>query len=143
MRLALMSVLSFLAMYLLMYAMVDRVENVVMNLNQVFMAGMMTSPMVIIELLLMRGMYQDARLNALIGAAAIALGVVSFLFIRQQTTIGDRQFLRSMIPHHAGAILMCERASITRPDIQRLCQGIISSQQAEIIQMNGMLDASR
>lgn len=142
-RLALMALLSFLAMYLLMYAMVDRLENVVMNLNQVYMAGLMTSPMVLIELLLMRGMYSNGKMNAVIGTAAVVLGLVCFVFIRQQTTIGNRQFLRSMIPHHAGAILMCEQASITDADIQRLCQGIISSQQAEINQMNAMLRDER
>jgi uncharacterized protein (DUF305 family) len=44
-----------------------------------------------------------------------------------------------MIPHHAGAILMCEEASIHNPDIRRLCQNIIASQQAEIDQMKAML----
>jgi uncharacterized protein (DUF305 family) len=50
-----------------------------------------------------------------------------------------RQFLKSMIPHHAGAILMCERASIRDADIRRLCQEIISGQQAEIDQMKAKL----
>lgn len=122
-RLGLMTVLSFTAMCLLMYAMVDRLENVVMNLNQVCMAALMTSPMELIELLLMRGMYSNGN--------------------RQQTTIGNRHFLRSMIPHHAGAILMCQQASITSADIRRLCQGIVSSQQAEIDQMTAMLRAAR
>lgn len=56
-RLAVMALLSFLSMCVLMYAMVDRYANVFSNLNQVYMAGLMTAPMVIIELVLMRGMY--------------------------------------------------------------------------------------
>jgi uncharacterized protein (DUF305 family) len=59
------------------------------------------------------------------------------MFIRQQTAISDQQFLRSMIPHHAGAILMCEQAQIIDPQIEKLCGAIISSQQAEIQQMIG------
>ena len=59
--------------------------------------------------------------------------------IRKQTAIGDRQFLRSMIPHHAGAILMCQQASVTDAEIKRLCEGIISSQQREIDQMKARL----
>ncbi len=51
-----------------------------------------------------------------------------------------RQFLRSMIPHHAGAILMCQEASIQDAEIRRLCGGIVSSQQSEIDQMKAMLD---
>ena len=52
-RLVIMTVVSFIAMYWLMYAMVDRVENVYMSLNQVYMAALMTAPMVLIELALM------------------------------------------------------------------------------------------
>jgi uncharacterized protein (DUF305 family) len=57
----------------------------------------------------------------------------------QQTAISDRQFLRSMIPHHSGAILMCEHASIQDREIQELCETIISSQQEEIDQMEAIL----
>ena len=69
--------------------------------------------------------------------------VVLFMFIRRQTAIGDRQFLRSMIPHHAGAIVMCEHAFVRDAEIKRLCQNIIASQQAEIDQMKTILRSSR
>jgi uncharacterized protein (DUF305 family) len=138
-RLGAMTVLSFIAMYFLMYAMVNAADNVYMNFNQVYMAGLMAAPMVLIELALMSSMYRHKRLNALIAAAAVIAAVVFFLFIRRQTAIGDRQFLRSMIPHHAGAILMCNQSSIRDADIKRLCQDIVSSQQAEIDQMKAML----
>src|SRR5688572_10819032 len=49
-KLAVMAILSFLAMYLLMYAMVDRWDNVFSNINQAYMAGLMAAPMVLIEL---------------------------------------------------------------------------------------------
>jgi Cu/Ag efflux pump CusA len=142
-RLAVMTALSFAAMYVLMYAMVNALDNVFVNLNQVYMAGLMAAPMTLIELALMRGMYPDRRLNAFIAAAAVIAAVVCFFLIRRQTAIGDRQFLRSMIPHHAGAILMCEEASVGDAAIKRLCQTIISSQQAEIEQMKGMLRGAR
>jgi uncharacterized protein (DUF305 family) len=66
--------------------------------------------------------------------------VVLFICIRQQTWIGDRQFLRSMIPHHSGAILMCERASIADPEIKELCKTIVLGQQSEIDQMKAILN---
>lgn len=49
----------------------------------------------------------------------------------QRAAVGDTQFLRSMIPHHSGAILMCERASLTRLEIQALCRQSVASQKAE------------
>jgi uncharacterized protein (DUF305 family) len=53
--------------------------------------------------------------------------------------VGDVQFLKSMIPHHAGAVLMCEQAPIEDGAVRELCKSIIASQQEEIAQMKGML----
>ena len=53
--------------------------------------------------------------------------------------MSDEQFLRSMIPHHSAAILMCEEASVRDPRIHELCRGIVSSQSAEIAQMEEIL----
>ena len=73
-KLLLMAVLSFISMYILMYAMVDRFANVFPNINQFYMAGLMTMPMLIIEVLLMRSMYMNKKLNtAVIGLSTVAL----------------------------------------------------------------------
>ena len=138
-RLVVMIVLSFVSMYVLMYSMVHTADDVYNSLNQFYMAAVMTAPMVIIELLLMSSMYKNKRLNALVIAASCVAGIAFFFFIRQQTAIGDRQFLRSMIPHHSGAILMCRDASIEDQRIKDLCKTIISGQQAEIDQMRALL----
>jgi len=45
-----------------------------------------------------------------------------------------------MIPHHGGAILMCKEARIQDQEIKDLCKNIISSQQAEIVQMKAKLE---
>jgi len=142
-RLLVMSVLSFLAMYILMYAMVDSFANVFSNFNQFYMAGLMAAPMVIIELLLMNAMYENKKLNALITAVSVLALITFWMCTRQQVAISDKQFLRSMIPHHAGAILMCEKASIKDPEIKTLCREIISSQQKEIAQMKAKLNELR
>ena len=138
-HLAIMAGLSFISMYILMYAMVNTIGDVFNNFNQVYMAGLMTAPMVLIEMLVMKAMYQDKQRNTLIIAVSILALLGFFLLIRGQTGISDKQFLRSMIPHHSSAILMCEQASIQDPEIQELCGNIISSQQREIDQMEGIL----
>jgi len=139
-HLLIMAALSFLAMYILMYAMVNTFSNVYPNLNQLYMAGLMTTPMVIIELAIMRSMYLNKKMNALIiGLCAGAL-FMFWILIRQQTAISDKQFLKSMIPHHASALLMCQKASLEDPEIKELCQKILLSQQAEIDQMKVKLE---
>ena len=134
-----MITVSFVAMFALMYVMVDRWAHVLGNLNQVYMAALMAGAMVIIELAFMWRMYPDTKINAiLLGVALIIVGV-SWLGVRYQWGVGDQQFLRSMVPHHAGAILMCEEATITRAEIRSLCDGILRSQRAEITQMQALL----
>jgi hypothetical protein len=141
-HLLIMAVLSFIAMYILMYAMVDRFANVYPSFNQFYMAGLMTAPMVIIELIVMRSMYMNMQFNIIIGAVSVLALIGFFLLIRYQTAIGDKQFLKSMIPHHAGAILMCGQASIQDPDIKELCTAIIEGQQSEIDLMKAKLNES-
>jgi hypothetical protein len=135
-----MITLHFIAMYILMYAMVNAFSNVFNSFNQVYMAALMTASMVLIELPLMASMYKSTRLNAVIIAVGLIVLVGSLVLIRKQGAISDRQFLRSMIPHHAGAILMCKEASIQDEGIKALCKNIIASQQAEIDQMKARLD---
>jgi uncharacterized protein (DUF305 family) len=129
-------------MYVLMYAMVNVLANVIPNINQAYMAGLMTAPMVIFELLLMRSMYEDRRRNIAILAASGVTLVGCWIGIREQVAISNRQFLESMIPHHAGAILMCQQASLTQPEIKELCRTIIAGQQSEIDQMKELLGRS-
>lgn|SRR3989344_903894 len=138
-RLVGMTLLAFLSMYIFMYAMVDRIANVLPNVNQFYMAALMTAPMVIIELLIMRDMYINKKLNALILIGSVLVAVIAFGAIRQQSAVSDEQFLKSMIPHHGAAILMCEQAILEDPDIQDLCSRILASQQAEIDEMKGKL----
>jgi uncharacterized protein (DUF305 family) len=105
------------------------------------MAFLMAVPMVALELALMGMMYRNKRLNLLLAVLGVIVFSACFMFIRRQTAISDRQFLRSMIPHHAGAILMCEQAAISDPEIEALCREIIAGQQAEIDLMKAKLRA--
>jgi len=138
-RLLLMVLLHFLAMYVLMYAMVYKFVDVYPNLNQLYMAGIMTAPMLILEILFMGVMYKNLTKNVLM-CVGIFVFILFFIFIRKQTAIDNKQFLKSMIPHHSGAILMCKNASFDDPEIEQLCQKIIPSQQTEIDQMKQILE---
>jgi hypothetical protein len=129
-RLLAMVLLSFIAMYILMYAMVNRFENVFNSVNQAYMAGLMAAPMLLIELALMARMYPIRRLNILFAGVSALIMVGCWFGIRQQIAVSDQQFLRSMIPHHAGAILMCSRNALQDPELPALCGANIRSQQA-------------
>lgn len=65
--------------------------------------------------------------------------VLSFAAARTEALMADDAFLRSMIPHHASAIHMCQQATLTDPEIISLCQGIVDSQSREIGQMEQII----
>lgn len=138
-NLAIMVLISFGLMYLLMYAMVDTWANVVPNINQFYMAGLMTMPMLILEVVIMRSMYSNKKLNTVLLVVGFAGMVAFFAGIQKQSGVGDRQFLKSMIPHHAAAVLMVKEAELSDPEIIQLANNIISGQQAEIQQMKDKL----
>lgn len=131
--------LSLAIMYFAMFAMIYSWQEFYNNLNMFYMALMMAAPMGVLMLLLMKSMFTNARLNTLLYLAFGALFILGYLGVRSQAMIGDKQFLRSMIPHHSGAILMCEQASIRDPEIKSLCANIIVSQKQEIDQMKQLL----
>ena len=103
------------------------------------MALVLWAPMAIVMMLTMKSMFMNRKLNVVLYAAFAAVFVLSFWGIRGQLLVGDREFLRSMIPHHSGAVLMCNRAQVRDPEIKQLCGNIIRSQTQEIDQMKGIL----
>ena len=115
----------------------------IQNINFVYMALIMWAPMSAVMLWTMQDMYPDRLLNLGLYMMFALVFVFSVLGMRHQLLVGDRQFLRSMIPHHSGAILMCKRADLADPEVKALCDGIVRGQQQEIAQMKAILARKR
>ena len=130
--------LSLVVMYFVMFSMIDGPGDFRNNLNMFYMALTMVAPMGIIMLATMRGMYTRTALNMALYAGLALLFVAALAGTRQQTVIGDGQFIASMIPHHSGAILMCREATLKDAELVRLCEQISSGQRREIEQMNSI-----
>ena len=135
-----MMVLSFIVMYAAMFTMIDGWGDFRNNLNMVYMTVTMWSPMGIIMLLAMGGMYPNKKANLAILIVLAVLAVGSFGATRTQALIGDSGFIDSMIPHHSGAILMCREATLTDPELLALCVDIENGQRSEIEQMQQIRD---
>ncbi len=138
-QLAVMTLIHLAIMYVAMFAMINRGAYFYNNTNMLYMAVLMAAPVTLFMLISMRHMYPNRKLNLglIIGFAVLTLA--SYGAIRAQAGVGDRQFLRAMIPHHSGAILMCREAHITDQEISGLCKEIIDGQQREIDQMEAIL----
>ncbi len=138
-NLAVQSLVGGIIMYFVMFVMIDSLSSFYSNLNMFYMALMMVTPMVVLMIIAMPHMFPSKRANSVLLIGSAVVFIASFALIRTQTTIGDTGFLRSMIPHHSGAILMCREASLTDPELKALCGEIIKSQRQEIDQMKAML----
>jgi uncharacterized protein (DUF305 family) len=143
MKLGIELAIDFAIMYFVMYTMIAALPHLRLNLNNVYMTLMMVAPMALVMLVSMRSMFPARRANLAIAAAAIAVFGASFAAMRTQAAVGDAEFLRSMIPHHSGAILMCREAELSDPDIVALCREIVRSQTEEIARMEALLQRQR
>ena len=131
-RFAIMVVVMFGAMYFIMYAMIDGLRNLIPNINNLYMTLLMTSAMLLIELVVMKVMYPNRKMNWAIAIISVAVGIFSWFGIREQINVGDKQFAKGMIPHHAAAILMSEKAKLTDPELIQLKKNILETQAEEI-----------
>ena len=131
-RFALMAVAMFVAMYFIMYAMIDGLQNLIPNINNLYMTLLMVSAMLVIEIWIMKGMYQNKKINWAIITVSLAIGIFSWFGIGEQLFVGDKEFVKGMIPHHAAAVLMSEKAKLTDPELIELQKNILETQAKEI-----------
>lgn len=131
--------ISTIVMYFVMFTMIDGLGSFYHNINMLYMALMMVAPMAILMLLMMGSMYHNKKLNLALYAGFATLFAIAFLLMRTQTPVGDVQFVRSMIPHHSGAILMCQQSQLKDQELIRLCGEIVQAQRQEIDQMKAIL----
>ena len=136
-------ILSTPIMYLVMFEMIWSGGEFVQNVNFLYMALTMAMPMGMLMLLMMGSMYPNKRLNLLLHGVMALMFVLAVAAVRGQWGVADRQFVRSMIPHHSGAILMCNEAKLRDAELRELCygsQGIVVSQEREVAQMKQILE---
>jgi xanthine/uracil/vitamin C permease (AzgA family) len=139
-RLGLALGVSLLLMFLLTMSMVRSLDHYHLNLSNFYMALIMVAPMGLVMLVVMWGMFKDRRLNAALIVGFVLAFIGALALGRSEAFVGDEQFLRSMIPHHSRAILVCQESSITDPEIAELCDQIVRTQRDEIAQMESILE---
>ena len=100
---------------------------------------LMVTPMAILMIVMMPKMYPDKKMNTIIGASGLLIFITCLICLRTQSPISDIQYMKAMIPHHSSAILTSKHANITDPEVRKLADSIIASQQREIAQMKQIL----
>ncbi|WP_242928437.1 DUF305 domain-containing protein [Pontibacter vulgaris] len=135
----LMLSVSFVIMYGVMFLNADKFDHVYLNLNRLYMALLMVAPMALVMLGFMTSMYKDKKLNGIIVGVSLVVMAGAFLLLRSQALVDDRQFMKSMIPHHSSAILVSQESNLQDPEVKELARQIIESQEKEIVEMKAIL----
>ncbi len=131
---------SFIVMYAVMFLNVNDLEHIYLSTTRLYMTILMISPMAIIMLAFMPNMYPNKKANLTIYIVSSVIFVLAFTFLRNQTFISERQYLKAMIPHHSSAILASSRADLKDSQVRALADSIIISQREEIRLMKSTLD---
>lgn len=132
-------VADFAVMFFVMYAMIATLDHFYLNISNVYMTLMMVAPMALLMLVFMRHMFRSKRANLVVTLLAVGLFATGWFGMRTQMGVGDAQLVRSMIPHHSGAILMCRKAKLSDPELIQLCRDIVGAQRREVNQMEHIL----
>lgn len=135
--------ISAVLMYLMMFLNMNSINDYYISLTRIYMALMMVSPMAILMIVMMGKMYPNKRYNGIIIAVSVLVFTLTLTGIRKQVPIGDEQYLKAMIPHHSSAIMTSRNAEIKDPEVRKLADSIIRSQQREIDEMKRMIERLR
>lgn len=138
-KFTLMMVISFIIMYTVMFLNMDKLDHYHTSTTRIYMATLMVAPMAVVMMLMMGKMYPNKKTNTTIIIGSVVLFAIVLAALRTQTPIGDMQYMKAMIPHHSSAIMVSKHANIKDPEVRRLADSIIASQEREINQMENML----
>lgn len=138
-RFTIVILLSLVVMFILTQSQIARFSDFYLNLSNFYMAVIMVAAMGLLMMLVMSGMFGNKRLNVAFYLGFVALFLVGFAAVRTEPLVGNEDFLKSMIPHHSRAVLVCRESQITDPEIIELCDQIVRSQLEEITQMKEIL----
>ncbi len=133
-------VISFVIMYIVMFLNMDDSSHYHTSLTRIYMALLMVAPMAIVMMLMMGHMYPNKGTNRLIMLSGVVVFAAALWALRTQTPITDVQYMKAMIPHHSSAIMVSKHAGIKDPEVKKLSEQIIQSQEKEISQMESILE---
>lgn len=132
-------IISFLVMYIVMFLNIDKIYHYHTSTSRVYMALLMVAPMAVVMMMMMGKMYPNKKTNIAVIIGAVIVFIVTLMALRTQTPVSDVQYMKAMIPHHSSAILTSKNANIKDPEVKKLAEEIIKSQEKEIAQMEAAI----
>lgn len=139
-RFAAMIATGMFLMYWVMFAGSYEWSHVRFSQSRVYMTLVMGGVMGLVMLAWMLSMYRNTKLNVVIIAVSVLLLTLGVALDRSQATVGDREFMQAMIPHHSLAITRAERFNVDDARVCDLAVDISEAQRREILEMDWLID---
>jgi hypothetical protein len=98
----------------------DKTSDIRISLNDIYMVTLMIGWMLIFS-----GIYHRMKNNIIVG---FIITLITFLCIRKQYLVTEKQYIKGMIPHHSMAILMSKKLKdkgINNKELEILVDAII------------------
>ena len=138
-RFAAMVATSTGIMFVLMYQLVYAWDHALFSLTRFVGVLVMGCVMTAVMLVFMWRMYRPDAAKIAVLAFAVIGGVALLAVNRSQALIGDRDFMKAMIPHHSIAINNARKADIRDPRVRYLADRITRDQVKEIAEMKMLI----
>lgn len=139
-RFGAMILTAMVVMYAVMFVSTYEWSHIRWSESRMFMALTMGGTMGVIMLGFMLSMFRNTKVNLAIIAASILLLALGSFLDRSQTTVQDKGFMSSMIPHHSMAITRSELAELEDVRVCELAVNISEAQRREILEMDWLID---
>jgi len=136
-----MILLSFVIQYYVMsIIMTNNAANIRNSLGKLYLSGIMALLMGLVEVA-MNDYYMNMFSATYYIGLSIILGILYYLYKTQQY-IYDNDYLNEMIEHHSMALLTSNEIlkKTSNPEVKRLAQNILTSQEKEIQYMKQLLN---
>lgn len=134
-KLLLLMAISFFIICLVMYFNIYELDHVYFSLTRFYMTVLMVKTMAVVVPM----MYPKKTMNGIIMGASLTIFVAALIMVRSQTFVNDMRWMNAMIPYHSIAILTSERANIQDPEVRKLADSIIATQNREIAVMQALI----
>jgi hypothetical protein len=131
---------STFLMFFFMYQLVYSFDHATFSVNRLVASLVMGCVMTVVMLCFMSSMYKGRAIKIAVFAVAVSAGIILLYINRNQTLIGDVNFMKSMIPHHSIAVNNARKAGISDPRVRELADQIIESQVSEIAEMKLLIE---
>ena len=110
-----------------MYIWVDKISDIRITLNDIYMITLMTGWMLL---------FMNIGNNLMVSVISIIVILISLLGIRRQVGVNKKIFFKGMIPHHSMAIHvskeLLKKGEEMTDEERRLIKSIIETQEREI-----------